>query len=78
MAIEVVDELQHSGIGTRLATRLIERAQSNGIDVLAATTLRENQSARALARRLGFLPQRSQGAELELELPLAPPAAGIR
>jgi RimJ/RimL family protein N-acetyltransferase len=70
LAIEVADELQSKGIGTALATRVVERARANGFAVLTATTLWENRPARALLRRLGFYARASRGAEIELELAL--------
>lgn len=70
LAVEVADELQHQGIGTALSARVVERARANGFSLLTATTLWNNQPARALLRRLGFHARRSQGREIELELSL--------
>lgn len=70
LAVEVADELQKQGIGTALSVRVIERARTNGFSLLTATTLWNNQPARALLRRLGFHARRSQGREIELELEL--------
>jgi RimJ/RimL family protein N-acetyltransferase len=72
VAAEVADELQGMGIGTELATRLVERARANCFTLLTATTLWENRPARALLRRLRFRPRASQGSEIELELALEP------
>jgi RimJ/RimL family protein N-acetyltransferase len=71
VAVEVADDRQRAGIGRMLVEALVDRAQENDIEVLATTTLRENQAARALARRVGFVARGGNGAELELELVLA-------
>jgi RimJ/RimL family protein N-acetyltransferase len=70
LAVEVADELQHQGIGTALSLRVVERARANDLRLLTATTLWNNQPARALLRRLGFHACRSQGREIELALAL--------
>ena len=73
IAVEVIDELQGRGIGTALATAVIERARENGFTLLTATTLWENRRARGLLRRLRFHARASNRGELQLELALAPP-----
>lgn len=70
LAVAVADELQHQGIGSALSVRVVERARANDLRLLTATTLWNNQPARALLRRLGFHARRSQGREIELELEL--------
>jgi RimJ/RimL family protein N-acetyltransferase len=70
VAIEVADDFQNKGVGLMLAEALIRRARENGINVLTATTLWENHTARALARRAGFRARSSDGSEIELELQL--------
>jgi RimJ/RimL family protein N-acetyltransferase len=70
LAIEVADELQNMGIGTTLARRVMHRARANGVALLTATTLWENQPARALLRRLEFRARASHGSVIELELKL--------
>jgi RimJ/RimL family protein N-acetyltransferase len=72
VAVEVVDELQNRGIGTALATAVIERARENGFRLLTATTLWENRPARALLGRLRFNMRAARRGELELELSLEP------
>jgi RimJ/RimL family protein N-acetyltransferase len=72
VAVEVADELQSMGIGTELASRLVERARANGFTLLTAATLWENRPAHALLRRLGFRARASHGSEIELELELEP------
>jgi RimJ/RimL family protein N-acetyltransferase len=72
LAVEVADDFQRRGIGTTLCERVIDGARSNGFTRLTATTLWENQPARALMRRLGFHAIRSQGREIEFELMLVP------
>jgi RimJ/RimL family protein N-acetyltransferase len=76
VAIEVADDLQRRGIGLMLARALVRRAHGNGLAVLTATTMWENQPARALARQVGFLARASSGIEIELELYLPKQPAG--
>ena len=55
IAVAVADELQRSRIAmAAFARRTLERARVNGFMLLTATTLWENQPARALLRRLGL------------------------
>jgi RimJ/RimL family protein N-acetyltransferase len=70
LAVEVADELQNMGVGTTLARRVVERARTNELRLLTATTLSENRSARALLRRLEFRACARFGSELNLELAL--------
>jgi RimJ/RimL family protein N-acetyltransferase len=67
LAMEVADEFQNAGIGGALASQVIKRAGTAGMEKLVATTLRENAPARVLMRRLGFRPVSSQGREIVLE-----------
>ena len=69
-AVTVADEWQGRGIGTRLATRVIEAARANGMTKLTAITLWENGAAIALVQRLGFLRTGYDGDALEYELAL--------
>jgi RimJ/RimL family protein N-acetyltransferase len=71
VAIEVADDLQGIGIGTLLAQLIVDRASINGFHRLVATTLWDNQPARALMRRLGFRAHTSDGNVVELHLALA-------
>jgi RimJ/RimL family protein N-acetyltransferase len=68
VAIAVADEFQGLGVGTVLASCLMQRARANRVDALVATTLWENRPARALMRRLGFVARASHGDQIELEL----------
>jgi RimJ/RimL family protein N-acetyltransferase len=77
LAVEVADELQRRGIGTALCKRVVERARENGLTVLTATALWNNQPARRLLRRLGFHARRSQGREIELALVLDAPVERV-
>jgi RimJ/RimL family protein N-acetyltransferase len=70
LAAEVVDELQGLGIGTALARLTVKAARDNGLELLRATTLADNNRARGLLRGLGFRPMRRSGRELEFALPL--------
>ncbi len=73
IAVAVADDLQRRRIGTVLARRTLERARVNGFMLLTATTLWENQPARALLRRLGFRARASHDGVIELELALDRP-----
>ncbi|HET6865260.1 MAG TPA: GNAT family N-acetyltransferase [Solirubrobacteraceae bacterium] len=53
VAIEVVDEWQHRGVGTVLLTALADRARAAGICRFDMTMLRDNRAARALAGHFG-------------------------
>ena len=70
LAIEVADDMQGIGIGTLLARLIVDRASTNGFHRLVATTLWDNQPARAVMRRLGFRAHTSVGNVLELHLTL--------
>jgi acetyltransferase len=69
-AVTVADEWQGRGIGTRLATRVIEAARANGMTCLTAITLWENDAAIALLRRLGFRRTGYEGDAIEFALAL--------
>jgi RimJ/RimL family protein N-acetyltransferase len=69
-AVTVADEWQGRGVGTRLATRLVRTARSNGIERLTALTLWENEAAIAILHRLGFLRAGYDGDAVEYELAL--------
>jgi RimJ/RimL family protein N-acetyltransferase len=70
VAAEVVDDLQGLGVGTALARLTVKAARDNGFELLRATTLADNNRARALLRRLGFRPRSRSGRELEFALAL--------
>jgi RimJ/RimL family protein N-acetyltransferase len=53
LAIEVVDDWQHRGVGTALMAALSERARAAGIRRFHVSMLRGNHAARALVRKLG-------------------------
>jgi RimJ/RimL family protein N-acetyltransferase len=72
LAIEVADDMQGIGIGTLLMRLIVDRAERNGFDRLVASTLWDNQPARALMRRLGFRAHTSDGNVIELQLALRP------
>jgi RimJ/RimL family protein N-acetyltransferase len=75
VAFEVADELHNMGIGTALATHLVQHARASGVVLLTAATLWDNRAARALLRRFGFRTRASQGTVIELELELDSPTA---
>jgi RimJ/RimL family protein N-acetyltransferase len=67
-AVTVADEWQGRGVGTRLASRVIEAARANGMTRLTAMTLWDNTAAIALLHRLGFSRTGYDGDALEYEL----------
>ena len=69
-AVTVADEWQGRGVGTRLASWLIEEARLNGMTRLTAMTLWNNTAEIALLHRLGFLRAGYDGDALEYELAL--------
>jgi GNAT superfamily N-acetyltransferase len=73
VAVEVADDLQRTGIGTHLMSRIVERAADNRVAILTARTRYGNSAARALSRRLGFRPcgGASGGAETRWQLDLS-------
>src|SRR4051812_10158882 len=70
VAVEVADELQRTGIGTHLMTRIVERAVANRVAILTARTRYGNLAGRALSRRLGFRQVGGAGAETRWQLDL--------
>jgi RimJ/RimL family protein N-acetyltransferase len=54
IALFVVDAWQGQGIATTLGTRLVARADANGIARLTAVTFPDNRAARAVLLTLGF------------------------
>jgi GNAT superfamily N-acetyltransferase len=75
VAVEVADDWQHSGIGTHLMTRIVERAAANHIAALTARIRHGNPAARGLSRRLGFHPLAGAGSETCWRLDLRQPSA---
>jgi RimJ/RimL family protein N-acetyltransferase len=81
VAVEVADDLQRLGIGSLITSRLADRACTNNVALLTATTLRENPAARALLKGLGFRPVASGGREIQVAArpgnPVSAPARRI-
>jgi RimJ/RimL family protein N-acetyltransferase len=78
VGFEVADELQGMGIGTALATHIVQHARASGLALLTAATLWDNRSARAILRGLGFRARASEGSVIELDLELDSPSAAER
>ena len=70
IAFEVADAWHGRGIGTALASELVAHARSAGLTALTASTLSENQPARALLVKLGFRPRGTASGVVEYELDL--------
>jgi RimJ/RimL family protein N-acetyltransferase len=75
VAIEVADDAQRQGIGTKLAIQTLQRARANGITHVTATTLHENAPARALLRALHFRRRARDRHGIEFGLELTPDLA---
>lgn len=75
VAVTVTDEWQGRGVGTAMLTRLIARAEEEGIDTFVALCLASNKDMLILFEELGERVRRtgqSSGAvEVEIELPTA-------
>jgi GNAT superfamily N-acetyltransferase len=74
VALEVADDLQNMGIGTALATHIVQHARATGVALLTAGTLWDNGPARAMLRRFEFRARASQGSVIELDLELDSPS----
>jgi RimJ/RimL family protein N-acetyltransferase len=68
MAFAVVDEWQGRGLGTRLGNQLVARARTSGIAALTGSTFATNTPAKALLKKLGFLPTGISAGIAEYEL----------
>ncbi|MEX1020245.1 MAG: bifunctional acetate--CoA ligase family protein/GNAT family N-acetyltransferase [Litorilinea sp.] len=53
-AIQVIDEIQGTGLGTELLTRLLEIARDEGIERVMAEIMPENTGMRRVCEKLGF------------------------
>jgi GNAT superfamily N-acetyltransferase len=72
LAIAVVDDWQRTGVGTRLATALADRARQEGIAMFTGLVLAENELMLNLASELGrvrILHREHGTVELTVELP---------
>ena len=54
MALLIVDEYQHLGLGTELARSLLEIARSEKLDRLIVDILGQNRQMIEVCRKLGF------------------------
>ena len=57
VAVAVVDDFQHRGLGSQLLTMLARVALENGIDTFTLIVLPENQAMLRLLRRMGWIHQ---------------------
>jgi RimJ/RimL family protein N-acetyltransferase len=71
LAVTVADEWQGRGVGTALAQRTVAAAQANHVRRLTATTLRVNEPARKILKRLGFRHTEADGAVVSFAVELA-------
>ncbi len=70
VAIAVADDWQGGGLGGELLRQTIDHAWLAGLDLLTATTLRENSAAAGLLQATGFAATRGSGIYRELEIRL--------
>jgi RimJ/RimL family protein N-acetyltransferase len=68
MAFAVVDEWHGRGLGTLLGEHLVARARVSGLTALTGSTFANNTPAKALLKRLGFLPKGISAGVAEYEL----------
>jgi RimJ/RimL family protein N-acetyltransferase len=71
MAVAVVDEWHGRGLGTALGDRLVTHARASGLAALTGSTLAFNVPAKALLKRLGFLPKGISSGVADYELAFA-------
>lgn len=70
-AITVVDEYQHSGLGSLLIARLIESAKEADLKILRGYVRTGNKAMLALARKFGGIPQ-PEDDWLRIDIPIIP------
>jgi acetyltransferase len=68
MAVAVVDEWHGRGLGSALGDRLVAQARASGLAALTGSTLTFNIPAKALLKRLGFLPTGISAGVADYEL----------
>lgn len=73
LAIFVLREYQHAGIGTALIETLLGAGRREGVDRIWLTVERWNSPAIALYRKVGFEPSDPGGFELEMAAKLQDP-----
>jgi acetyltransferase len=69
-ALVVADEWQRKGLGRALLEKLKDEARKAGYQGLTGTILESNHEMLELTRRLGFVPQARDGANLTVVSPL--------
>jgi ribosomal protein S18 acetylase RimI-like enzyme len=70
LAIFVLDKYQESGIGTELITALLGSGAKQGIEYVWLSVERWNAAARALYRKVGFEPSKTESFEFEMSIRL--------
>jgi RimJ/RimL family protein N-acetyltransferase len=71
MAVAVLDEWHGRGLGTELGNRLVAQARASGLAALTGSTFALNVPAKALLKRLGFLPKGMSSGVADYELSFA-------
>ncbi len=70
VAIAVADDWQGAGLGGELMRQTVDHARLAGLDLLTATTLRENSAAPGMLQAAGFAAKPGSGMYRELEIRL--------
>ena len=76
VAIAVADDWHGGGLGGELLRQTIDHARLARLDLLTATTLRENSAGAGLLQAAGFAARRGSGMYRELEMRLKAPPRG--
>jgi acetyltransferase len=76
VAIAVADDWQGGGLGGELLRQTVDHARLAGLDLLTATTLRENSAAAGVLQATGFAATGGSGIHRELEIRLKAPRSG--
>jgi acetyltransferase len=77
VAIAVADDWQGAGLGRELLRQTVDDAHLAGLDVLTATTLRENSAGAGLLHRASFAAKRGSTMHRELEIRLQARRSGL-
>jgi acetyltransferase len=76
VAIAVADDWQGKGLGGELLRQTVDHARLARLDLLTATTLRENSAGAGLLQAAGFAARRGSGMYRELEISLKAAGSG--
>jgi GNAT superfamily N-acetyltransferase len=77
VAIAVADDWQRGGLGGELLRQTVDHARLAGLDLLTATTLRENSAGAGLLHGAGFAAKPGSAGYRELEIRLRARRSGL-